>query len=125
MAAIRHVLSGTYKALIAQYAAAEYKPELAAAKATLDKMAEAYNAAVDKVVAVADQQYTDFMARRLVEMAGFTVMGYLLLQDTERNETFARTMGVYIKLAEAEVTKHSEFISTFDKDQLALYNVEA
>ncbi len=125
VAAIRHVLSGTYRTLLEEYAAVEYRPELAALKATLDKLAQTYFDAVQKVTETANQKYTDFMARRLVEMAGFTIMGYLLLQDANRNDSFLRTTGVYVKLAEAEVAKHSDFIANFSTDQLDLYNVEA
>ncbi len=124
VAAIRHVLSGTYKALLEEYAARECKPELQDLKARLQKMIEAYVAAVDKVTAAADQKLNDFMARRLVEMAGFTIMAFLLLDDANRNDAFTRTARVYANLAEAEVKKHADFIAAFNPAELALYGVE-
>ena len=121
VAAIRHVTTGTYLTLIDGYAATEVREDLAGIKAKLAEMTETYKAAVEKVLAAGDQAYTDFMARRLVEMAGNIVMSYLLLLDANRNEAFNRTAAVYNKMAQAEVAKHADFIKNFDPAQLALY----
>lgn len=121
VAAIRHVTTGTYMTLINGYNAEEVRTELQPLKENLMAMTEKYQAAVAKVAEINDQNYTDFMARRLVEMAGNIVMGYLLLLDANRNESFTRTASVYNKLAEAEVAKHSDFIAAFALDQLDLY----
>lgn len=121
VAAIRHVTTGTYLTLIDGYAATEVREDLAGIKAKLADMTETYKAAVEKVLAAGDQTYTDFMARRLVEMAGNIVMSYLLLLDANRNEAFSRTAAVYNKMAQAEVAKHADFINNFDPAQLALY----
>ena len=121
VAAIRHVTTGTYLTLIDGYAATEVREDLAGIKAKLAEMTETYKAAVEKVLAIGDQTYTDFMARRLVEMAGNIVMSYLLLLDANRNEAFSRTAAVYNKMAQAEVAKHADFINNFDPAQLDLY----
>ncbi len=121
VAAIRHVVTGTYKSLIDGYAASEVRPELQGIKETLAAIAEQYVAAVGVVNEVNDQNFTDFMARRLVEMAGFTIMGYLLLLDANRNEAFTRTLNVYVKMAQAEVAKHADFIANFKPEQMEYY----
>ena len=121
VAAIRHVTTGTYLTLIDGYAATEVREDLAGIKSKLAEMTETYKAAVEKVLAAGDQAYTDFMARRLVEMAGNIVMSYLLLLDANRNEAFNRTAAVYNKMAQAEVAKHADFIKNFDPAQLTLY----
>ncbi len=121
VAAIRHVTTGTYKALIDSYAAQDVKPELQGLKDNLVSMTEKYEKAVDAVTAVNEPAYTDFMARRMVEMAGSIVMGYLLLSDAQRNNTFVKSATVYNKLAQAEVNKHSDFIANFTPDQLEYY----
>ncbi len=121
VAAIRHVTTGTYKALIDSYAAQDVKPELQGLKDNLVSMTEKYEKAVDAVTAVNEPAYTDFMARRMVEMAGNIVMGYLLLSDAQRNNTFVKSATVYNKLAQAEVNKHSDFIANFTPDQLEYY----
>ena len=121
VAAIRHVTTGTYKALIDSYAAQEFKPELQGLKDNLVAMTDQYVKAVEAVAAVNDTTYTDFMARRMVEMAGNIIMGYLLLNDANRNESFVKSATVYNKLAQAEVTKHADFIANFNPAQLDFY----
>lgn len=121
VAAIRHVTTGTYKELIDSYAAREVKPELQAVKDRLAVLTQMYTDAIAAVEAVGDQAYMDFMARRLVEMAGNIVMSYLLLDDANRNDSFKASLMVYSNLAASEVTRHAEFIKTFDRAQLAYY----
>ena len=65
------------------------------------------------------------MARRLVEMAGYIIMAYLLLQDAKVNESFRSTALVYTKMVQAEVARHCEYINNFDIAQLADYTFEA
>ena len=124
VAAIRHVTTGTYLNLINEYNAEEYKPELQAIKTRLEAMTERYAKAVEAVTAVDDSAYGDFMARRLVEMAGVIVMSYLLLQDANRNDSFKRSLEVYTNLAEAEVAKHADFIANFKPEEVNVYKVD-
>ena len=70
VAAIRYVTTGVYKTLIDSYAAEGFGGALAPLAETLGKLTEAYQASVDAVAAVNEPKYLDFMARRLVEMAG-------------------------------------------------------
>lgn len=121
VAAIRHVTTGTYLSLIQGYDAVEVDARLQPLKDTLRTLTEKYTKAVEAVLAVGQQPYTDFMARRLVEMAGNIVMGYLLLLDAQRNAEFDRTAAIYNKMAQAEVARHADFISNFTPDQLDLY----
>ncbi len=121
VAAIRHVTTGTYKALIDSYAALEVKAELQGLKDNLVAMTEQYTNAVAAVAAVNDPAYTDFMARRMVEMAGVIIMSYLLLADANHNDSFIKSATVYNKLAKAEVAKHADFIANFDVAQLSYY----
>lgn len=123
VAAIRHVTTGTYRSLIESYAAREVKPELQAVKDRLAALVEKYEAAVAAVAAADNAQYADLMARRLVEMAGNLVMSYLLLDDANRNATFTKSLQVYVNMAAAEITRHAEFINTFDIAQLDSYLV--
>ena len=121
VAAIRHVTTGTYKTLIDSYAAEEIKPELQHLKANLEAMTAKYEAAVAAVTAIKEPAYNDFMARRLVEMAGNIVMGYLLLLDANRNESFTRSAEVYNKMAQSVVASHADFIANFKPDQIEFY----
>lgn len=124
VAAIRHVTTGTYLNLIRQYEAQDFKPELMDMKERLVKLTAVYAEAVEKVGAAGDAAYSDFMARRLVEMAGNIIMAYLLLSDANRNDDFRRSAEVYCNLAQAEVAKHSEFINSFAPAELEVYKAD-
>ena len=121
VAAIRHVTTGTYLGWINEQAAKECLPEDQATKGTLEFMTQQYAAAVEAVTGVEDTRYVDFMARRLVEMAGYIVMGYLLLEDTTRCADFRRSLEVFVKYGQAEVAKHADFIANFTPNQLSNY----
>lgn len=124
VAAIRHVTTGTYLNWINAQLKNECKPEDQDVKATLELMAQQFNDAVLAVTGVDNPKYVDFMARRLVEMAGYTIMGLLLLDDTTRNDDFRRSMRVFVKLGQAEVAKHADFISNFRPEQIEDYLFE-
>lgn len=121
VAAIRHVTTGTYLNQINAYAAEEYAPETSELKERLVKMTALYEEALKTVVDNKNTEYTDFHARRLVEMAGHIIMGYLLLGDTTRNEKFLKSANVYVNFGEAEVEKHHKFIMSFKPDGLENY----
>ena len=121
VAAIRHVTTGTYSDLIDTYAQIEYPETIAPLAEILKGLTEQYKGAIAKVTEANNPAYLDFMARRLVEMAGNIIMAYLLLQDAKANESFLRTATVYTKMAQAEVARHSEFINNFNPEQLCNY----
>lgn len=121
VAAIRHVTTGTYLNQINAYAAEEYAPETSELKERLVKMTALYEEALKTVVDNKNTEYTDFHARRLVEMAGHIIMGYLLLGDTTRNEKFLKSSNVYVNFGEAEVEKYHKFIMSFKPDGLENY----
>lgn len=121
VAAIRHVTTGTYLGMIRDYEAMEIKESLQPLRQVLIDLTAKYEAAVASVLEVKDQAYTDFMARRMVEMAGNIIMAYLLIQDANRNDAFTKSAEVYNKMAQAEVNKHADFIANFTPAQLDAY----
>ena len=84
-------------------------------------MKAAYVKAVETVTATKDNEYIDFQARRMVEMAGHVIMGHLLLNDATRHESFRQSAEVYINFGEAEVAKHTAFIERFNPEMMAAY----
>lgn len=124
VAAIRHVTTGTYLNKIKEFEAEQVKPEYEAVKNVLVFMTQQYADAVQKVMGVDDSKFHDFMARRLVEMAGHIIMGYLLLEDAQRNEEFGKSLVVYVKYGEAECARHANFIGNFQPDQIKDYLYE-
>lgn len=121
VAAIRHVTTGTYLDWIKSEDTKEVVAEDEQIKATLRFMTQQYADAVEAVNGVDDSAYHDFMARRLVEMAGYVVMGYLLLDDTQRDASMRRSLNVFVKYGQAEVAKHADFIGNFRPEQMENY----
>ncbi len=121
VAAIRHVTTGTYLNRINEYEAMEYSEELKSLKDRLVEMTSLYEKAVTAVTEVKNTEYVDFHARRMVEMAGHIIMGYLLLGDATRNGDFLKSANVYVNYGEAEVAKNYKFIMDSNLDKLQLY----
>lgn len=122
VAAIRHVTTGTYSKFIQELDAAEYATNLKPLQSKLQTMTATYESVLAKISEVKDSTYTDFQARRLVEMAGHIIMGYLLLADATRTESFTKSANNYIRFGEAEISKHAEFINKFDMESLSDYS---
>ena len=99
----------------------EVKPEDQAVKETLEFLTQQYAAAVEMVDGQKNPQFVDFMARRLVEMAGYIIMSYLLLADTQHCDCWRTSLHVFTKYAQAEVAKHVAFIQNFQPEQLSDY----
>ncbi|BEG99534.1 acyl-CoA dehydrogenase family protein [Bacteroides sedimenti] len=121
VAAIRYVTTGAYLARMKEYEAEHVAPELEGLHRRLKAMSEKYAAVVEKIVAAKDQELLDFMARRLVEMAGYTIMGYLLVHDASKCDSFTESAHVFVKYAEGEIDKHALFINKFDAEDLSFY----
>ncbi len=125
VAAIRYVTTGAYLAQIREYAAKQYAEELSQQVEKLHGMTEMYEQAVEAVKAVNDPEYVTFHARRLVEMAGHIIMGYLLVGDaTNEPELFGNSAKVYVNLGEAEVTRHHKFITSLNPADVAAYSAQ-
>ena len=124
VAAIRHVTTGTYKTIIESFAGREYSEKLNTVVANLQKMTAKYEEAVAKVTEINEPKYTDFMARHLVEMAGNIIMGYLLVNDANADESFMTSAVVYNNLGRTEVDKHYEFVMSVNPADMAYYEVK-
>ncbi|WP_314749107.1 Acyl-CoA dehydrogenase C-terminal domain-containing protein [Tannerella forsythia] len=124
VAAIRHVTTGTYLSILREYEAMEYKPELLSLKQDLIAMTDTYEQLVTKVTGAKDNEYLDFLARRLVEAATHCVFGYLLLQSTHTDNSFLSSMQVYLRYGKAEMYKIRSFIENFSIEDLKAYRRE-
>ena len=121
VAAIRHVTTGTYTNLIEEYLNTEVDQRLEGTKNTIKEMFKAYTETLAKVEDVKDDQYVSFVARRLVEMAADVVMSSLLLLDANRNDMFDKSLEVYVKMAQADIVKHADFIANFRVEDMEAY----
>ncbi|MBP5742674.1 MAG: acyl-CoA dehydrogenase, partial [Paludibacteraceae bacterium] len=132
VAAIRFVTTGTYLEQIRKYQEKELDSSLGAVKAKLAEMTNIFEktvATVEEKKAAAGEQgqtYLDFVARRLVEQAGLTIMGYLLAIDAtraikENGPDFVKSAKVFVNFASAEVAKHAAFVESLNPDEVKTY----
>jgi 3-(methylthio)propanoyl-CoA dehydrogenase len=121
VAAIRGVNSGQFLAQMKVYAGQEVDPELQYLKRILGFMTEEYEKAVANVTQVNDSEFVDFHARRLVEMAGNIIIGYLLIFDAERDPVYKNTAEIFIKKAEANNKDKAFFIKNSEYKDLGVY----
>lgn len=119
VAAIRYITNGTYLSIIKEMLESEVSDDLKALKARVAKLADLYEAAINKVKDANDQAVHDFLARRLYNMTGDIVMSLLILDDaTKSPELFAKSANVYVRMAEEEVLGHSAYIQNFQAEDL-------
>lgn len=123
VAAIRHVTTGTYLKKIKEYETVQINPEFSSLRERLIALTALYEKACVKVAEAKNNEYLDFIARRLVEIAGHIIMGYLLIIDASRDEQFRKSAEIYLNYGEAEVKKHAAFIDTFNIEDIDLYKI--
>jgi hypothetical protein len=121
VAAIRGVTTGGYLKQIRVYEKAELKPELEKFRRILISLTQDYEEAVEKVVASGDDEFIDLHARRMVEMAGYIIMSYLLVVDANRDSSHLRSAQVFNKMAKGEVKARAEFIRASSVEDIGLY----
>lgn len=113
VAAIRNVGSGAYLAVMRERGQLPVKPELEYLRNTLEKMTEQFAKTVEKVSEFNDNEYFDFHSRRLVEMAGNILLGYLLLFDANRNDDYSKSADIFIRKGRAENVASVSLINNF------------
>jgi hypothetical protein len=120
VAAIRGVVTNVYLNRIKEYEQEELRPELEYLRNELVKMTDEYEKSVAHVLKEQDDELLNFHARRLVEMAGNIIMGYLLLLDTKREESYQNITEVYIKRVESSNMEKAYYISNTSHRDLGL-----
>ena len=108
VAAIRHVTTGTYLNQIKEYEAQEY--EQSHLKDRLVVLRETYENCVAKVTATENNEFVDFHARRMVEMAAHIVISYLLMRQAGEVEDYRASAELYVKYAEMQVAAAARYI---------------
>ncbi len=124
VAAIRGVTTGAYLEQIREYEAQKINHELEFMRRTLIILTDDYEQAVTKVVNSNDNEFIDFHARRLVEMAGHIIMSYLLVTDSNRDAAYTSSARNFIRIAKSVVKGHAEFIKSSVVEDLASYKIE-
>ncbi len=112
--------TGVFLEQIKQYES-EVIGEDTAIKEKLQKMTAKYELASKKVMEFNNTEYLDFHARRLVEMAGNIIMGYLLVVNSQYDEKFSKSAKLFVNLASSENNEKFDYIDNFEIDNLELY----
>lgn len=121
VAAIRHVLNGNASKLIESYEQEEVKAELQPLREILKRMHAELDKAVETVKGMGNDELVDFHARRLVEIAGYTILGNLVLLDAHRSEAFRKSAEVFTAYGEGMVQRHASFIAAFKPESVEFY----
>ncbi len=120
VAAVKGVTTGVFLDKIKQYDL-EVFDENNLLQKKLQSMTIDYDRISKKVIDINHPDYLDFHARRLVEMAGNIIMGYLLIIDAQRDEKYMRSAKLFIDLTASENGEKYSYIDNFDMDHLELY----
>jgi alkylation response protein AidB-like acyl-CoA dehydrogenase len=123
VAAIRGIGNGAYLDFIREYEQLNYKPETAYIKRRLIIMTDQFEKAIAHIQRDKDSDLWDFHARRMVEMAGNIIIGYLLLADANRDPVHTKSANVFTQIGMAQNEDKSKFIENFDIKDLGQYQI--
>ncbi len=123
VAAIKGVTTGVFLDQIKQYDS-EVLEENNVLKNKLQVLTELYENIYKKVESINNTDYLDFHSRRLVEMAGNIIMGYLLIINSQKDERFKRSAKLFINLLSSENQEKYDYINNFDLEDLELYKLK-
>ena len=122
VAAIRYITNGTMLNNIKDMAAAEVSEALQPLKARVEKLIPVYEAALNRVKDLNNQDAHDFLARRLYDMTCEIVMSLLILDDATRApELFTNSANVYVRMTEEDVLGKAAYIQNFQVEDLASF----
>ncbi len=120
VAAIRGVQTSAFLNRIKEYEEEELRPELEYLRRMLMAMTVEFEKTTRFVDDKKDEEFMEFHARRLVEMAGNIIMGYLLLLDAMRNDEYQSVAEVFIKRAEANNKEKIHYIYNTEHRDLGI-----
>lgn len=121
IAAIKGVDNKGYLNQISEYENQEINDEVNKLKSKLTKMTEDFEIAVGEVKEKGDKEFSDFHARRLVEMAGNIIMGYLLLINSNTNDDYKKYAEIFIKKVFALNKESLEYIIHSNMKDISLF----
>ena len=123
VAAIRGVGNGVYLNKVKEYEAETILPELQDLKDQLVDMTARYENMVEKAKAYNNSEMYDLVSRRLVEGIANIIMGYLLVLDATRCESFKNSARIFITMANAQNREKEMFVDSFSVRELEAYRV--
>ncbi len=123
IAAIRGVVNGTYLGMIKEYEKVPVKSEYEFQKKLLAKMTQQFEKAFYRINEQKDAELLDFHARRLVEMVGNIICGYLLVIDANRGDMLKKSAEIFIRKARAENITKTSLINSNQSREIADYKL--
>ncbi len=118
VAAIGCVLAGDLDERFAELKAVEYEKPLGSLAKKLDRMLEQLKRCVDYVKKKDNREYTDFHARRIVEIASDAYIGYLLLSQAKKKHEKQFTAKNFILRAAARADANVKLVTSGDQTVL-------
>lgn len=126
VAAINHIVKGTYLEQIKVYEAQDYGEKFAEEHKSLIALREKFEQAIGKVESVEAEHknagFRDFHARRLVECAGHIIITYLLMGQAVECEDYVKPAKVFAKTAQAEVAAATTYIAESDWSDIEMFS---
>ncbi|NNK81769.1 MAG: acyl-CoA dehydrogenase [Flavobacteriaceae bacterium] len=122
VAAIKGVTTGVFLEQIKHYDS-QVQDKNCEVLTKLHKMTERYAGTARRVMDLDHAELLEFHSRRLVEMAGNIIMGYLLVLNSQKDESFTKSAKLFVNLVRAENAKSYDFIDHFDPAELELYKI--
>ncbi len=123
VAAIRAVSNGAYLKLIREYEQNHVKPEYDYLRSILIELTDDFESLSKTVLEAKNGELLDFHARRLVEIAGYIIMSYLMLQDTHKDQSFRKSAEIFIRKAKTECASRADFVKAFEEPNLGTYKI--
>jgi hypothetical protein len=123
VAAIGPTLAGDLDELFADYAAREYPAAVADLVRAVGHMVEQLHRCVEYVKTKDDREYTDFHARRIVEIACDAYIGYLLLDQSRVKDAKQYTARSFITRAAVRADAAAKLVTSGDETVLQKHKV--
>ncbi|MDD2491138.1 MAG: Acyl-CoA dehydrogenase C-terminal domain-containing protein [Bacteroidales bacterium] len=120
VAAQRYVTNGSYLNQMKDYEQIPVRPEFEPYKKQIVEMTDQYAKTVE-LISGKDTEYVDFHARRLVEMASHIIMSYLLLLDTQRDESYEPSMEIFIGKSKSWNNERFSYINDFSEFKMGSF----
>lgn len=113
VAAIKSIGNGTYLKCIADYDAQFMAANATTPNEKLDELRNSLVSMTEQYHQLAEKanQMSPIPERRLVESLAYIIMGYLLLLDCQRSETYMTSCCNIITTGRSEMAKHAVFIN--------------
>ena len=120
VAAIKGVTTGVFLEQIKRYDQ-QVSDKNCEIRTKLHKMTEEFESISQRVSDFESVELVDFHSRRLVEMAGNIIMGYLLVLNSQKEEKFVKTARLFVNLVRSENKERFDYMDGFSIENLEMY----